>query len=208
MRLQAFSDLLLVRPPSLTYMSIGHEIQQRCLEGRLVRLSGGLPGRPEIRAIYVVPDIATQLSDASEGRLPPAQEEQWTQVAQSLAWFIEGRLVVVPKEDRYSGNAFMLRLRRLARRWAAPPREVWEIRIKDPKPGMRLLGRFAAYDQFIALSRYDRMELGDPWKTWEGKKAWWAAAVQCKALWSNLFNGYQPLTGAYPDDYLSNAKCR
>lgn len=187
-------------------MSIRDEINHRCAEEppRLVRLTGLLPGRPERREVYVVPEISRLVLDGPWG--DGDEEERWVKVAEALAWFIEGRLVSVPERNAYHRDAFMLRLRQV-RSWWWPPPEVWEIRVRAPDPGIRLFGRFAEWNTFVAVAWHDRGALGFP-GTWEGRIAWRFAALQCLARWNGLFAPYPPLRREdYPDGYLSDAEC-
>lgn len=79
--------------------------------------------------------------------------------------------------------------------------EVWEIRSQD-EPGIRVLGRFADTDLFIALTWHKRSELLGP-----QSRPWRDAIVGCKTEWKNLFPAYPPKSGdpsnAYPTDYIS-----
>jgi len=78
--------------------------------------------------------------------------------------------------------------------------EVWEIRSRE-EPGLRVLGRFAEADVFVALTWHKRAALAGP-----QSRQWRDAIVGCKTEWTNLFPAYPPKSGdvnAYPADYIS-----
>src|SRR3546814_10217702 len=65
--------------------------------------------------------------------------------------------------------------------------EVWELRRRAPKPALRVFGRFAAPDVFIAPHMVRRDDLGG-WGSLE-----WAAEIRtCKAIWRQLFHTFPP----------------
>jgi hypothetical protein len=74
--------------------------------------------------------------------------------------------------------------------------EVWDIRSTDPKPGIRVLGRFSEQDTFIALI-WDFHEnlIGADW----GK-----LGERCLQEWDNLFPNSPPFRGKQANDYLSS----
>jgi len=76
--------------------------------------------------------------------------------------------------------------------------EVWDIRVIDPRPGIRALGAFAGTDIFVALTWNDRPNLGG-----RGSPEWAAEIDRCKAKWRQLFPTYRPHKGASLHDYLS-----
>lgn len=71
--------------------------------------------------------------------------------------------------------------------------EVWEIRSCDPKPGIRVFGRFFEVDHFVALTWYEKDDDLD----------YSFAIRECRAKWRKLFHPYEPLSGSSPNDYLS-----
>jgi hypothetical protein len=75
---------------------------------------------------------------------------------------------------------------------------VWEIRIWDTKPQLRLFGRFAAKDVFVALiGPVGRFRI-----TWQGFEQ---IKLQCISQWQQLFGTEEPVTkGDDIDAYISN----
>ena len=79
--------------------------------------------------------------------------------------------------------------------------EVWEIRSIDPRPSIRLFGSFVSKDHFVALTWAWRKELGGRYA-----KEWRAAIQEFKEEWQGYFGNLLPLSGSYPDGYLTNAR--
>ena len=77
--------------------------------------------------------------------------------------------------------------------------EVWELRSRDPNPALRVFGRFAMRNAFVATHWARRDELGG----W-GARDWAAKIRRCKTIWRQLFFTYPPVTGVSINDYLSN----
>jgi hypothetical protein len=72
---------------------------------------------------------------------------------------------------------------------------VWQFRIRDPKPQLRIFGCFAEKDTFVALSVALREDLTGNFGL---------AVVENSAIWGDIFRYHQPLTGDELDAYLSN----
>ena len=81
----------------------------------------------------------------------------------------------------------------------------WDIRSRDPKPSLRVIGHFAETDVFVALVWRPRsvvfegrVHLGEV----QGPN-WDAAKSQCREQWNALFPNHTPLTGENIGDYIS-----
>jgi len=185
-----FLGLLPLR--ALIYMSIHDEIKARCQEGGLYRLASLMTGTLERRGIYVTPELSTLIHGPWSDH---AEERRWGAARAYLDQFITGRLIILPA-GTWHNHAYMGRLDK-------PEDEVWDFRIKAPRPGMRLFGRFAAKDLMVVVTWAERSQFRSR-KTREGRKDWNDAIRACQVAWRNLFPTYDPLNGAYPDDYLSN----
>jgi hypothetical protein len=171
-------------------MSISGEINTLCIEGYLHRLVPALPGSSVRRALYVSREINDLLSGPWTA---PDQEYRWGRARADLEVFVEDQRIVVPRDSRRARSAYMGQLQ-------PPSDEVWDIRCRDPKPGIRILGRFAERDVFIALVWKERLQLRD-----FGSREWRDAILECKTNWQHLFHAYQPMTGNYPHEYISDA---
>jgi hypothetical protein len=171
-------------------MSISDEINGLCTEGRLHRLVPALPGSRIRRALYV----SQEINDLLLGPWADLTHEyRWNRARADLDSFVEHQRIVVPRDSRRARSAYMGQLQ-------PPSNEVWEIRCRDPKPGIRILGRFAERDVFIALVWKERLQLHDL-----DSREWRDAILECKTKWQHLFHAYQPMTGNYPHEYISDA---
>lgn len=168
-------------------MSIYDEIAYWSNQGRLFCVRSSL-GEPAKRALYVSAEIKTLL-DGPWGT--PEWESRCGYLRADLDRFVEGQTLDVAERPYKGKSSYMLRLH--------PPKgEIWEIRSRIPKPGLRLFGRFAGFDNFVVLTWESRPSLGGP-----QSRQWRDATVACSTEWNNLFPAYQPLSGASFHEYLS-----
>jgi hypothetical protein len=72
--------------------------------------------------------------------------------------------------------------------------EVWETRIRRTSPELRVLGRFADVDTFVALNLYDSQL--------KGRRTWDTAKVRCQSDWAALFPNSPPVHGNTANDYI------
>ncbi len=177
-------------------MSIYAEILNRASEGRLFALPPLMPPEPgnAPRHIYVSPEINALCNTG------PWKDSKWMarcmELRAALDRFSQGGLIPVAARPFIGGKRSYMRQ---LFRWRE---EVWEIRSRD-EPGIRVLGRFADTDLFIALAWYLRADLLQL-----QSRQWRDAIIRCKTDWRNLFPAYPPRSAegsnaAYPDDYIS-----
>lgn len=141
-----------------------------------------------VREIFISEDIYTVAQP------PWAQTQMGRRCAQMRAYldaWTEGRRLTV------SDNPYRKRKATNIARTDPVADQVFEFRCIDPKPGIRVLGCFADFDLFVALTWNVRENLTDD-------KAWRDEIERCKAAWRRLFNPYPPFSGAHLHDYLSN----
>ncbi len=173
----------------LTYMSIYDEITRRVKEERLFLLNPAMPKSLVVRKIYVSSEIKSLLLGPWSER---SLEVRCGYLRADIDRYIEGQLLAIAASPYKGKTSYMKQL--------DPPRdEVWEIRSRDPKPGIRLFGRFSEKDVFIALSWHERSNLKGP-----GSRQWRDAKEECKSEWRKLFPTYQPLMGNNINEYLTN----
>ncbi|MBX7200815.1 MAG: hypothetical protein K1X51_15700 [Rhodospirillaceae bacterium] len=124
--------------------------------------------------------------DFDEGR-------RFAQLRAALDQFTSNGLISISEEPyQKSKTTFLARVDPIAD-------EVWDIRVQDPKPGIRCLGCFSAMDEFVALTWNFRENLDGP----RGPK--WAAEInRCKASWRSLFPSYAPHNGSNLNAYVSD----
>lgn len=104
-----------------------------------------------------------------------------------LEAFVRGDPISICLEPYVAGDAFLGRL-------AEPTDEVWDMRAREPNPALRLFGRFAAPDHFVAFDWRPRS------KPWNGREAltdrhdpgWETVKTDCKRQWETLFPKHEP----------------
>lgn len=162
-------------------MSIVDEIRHRQTEGRLHAISPQAPGSSTIRALFVT----TEIKGLLEGPWQTEDEEiRYANLQADFEVFVEGRLI----DPKYLY-------------WLSPKDEyVFEIRSLRPDPSIRVLGKFAERDVFVATNYALRSELG----AWESRE-WRDAKVACSTHWRNLFHTYKPMEGSQLQDFVTNA---
>ena len=120
-------------------MSIYDAIDARVDERLLEKLLPAIVGIPVLRDFYVTADVRDLL-------LGPWRNATWEDRGQRLRADIDlfvGGEVVIASFRESEKSCFLKRL--------LPPTDaVWEFRSRKPKPGIRIFGRFAAVDCFIA----------------------------------------------------------
>jgi hypothetical protein len=119
-------------------------------------------------------------------------EEQCGRLRADLDVFITGRLLTVAARAYHAKTAYMAQLDQ-------PSDEAWEIRSRDPEPSLRVFGRFADKNWFVALTWSRRDDLKGP-----ESRQWRDAIESCKAEWRKLFPTYPPKSGNDIHDYLSD----
>ena len=171
-------------------MSVQDEINVLVARGELFRLKPEYQLQQEYRAMYV----SAQIHGLISGTNCRDEEDKfrWRSTRADLDWFVQGRVITVPVESRQGGDHFMSQLQ-------PPDDEVWDIRCRDPVPGIRVLGSFGDKDLFIALTWELRNPLGE-----FGSIAWQEATNRSKAEWQRLFRSI-PFRGRYPDAYITGA---
>jgi hypothetical protein len=172
-------------------MSIQDEIDTYLSGGQLVRLTQSFPGLAERRKIYTTAEIAMLMRGPWNDR---AWERRWNRAVQQIDEFIDGLYndprITVRSAPRKKSTCFMSRLE-------PESDEIWEIRCRDPKPGLRVFGSFIAKDEFVAL-------LALPHECLNSDDDWNSLIQLYKREWNRYFTT-QPFSGTYPNDYISNA---
>lgn len=116
-----------------------------------------------------------------------------------LEAYVRGDPVSMCLEPYEAGDAFFGRL-------AEPEEEVWDVRAREPNPALRLFGRFAAPDHFIAFDWRPRS------KPWNGREPlgdrhdpdWNTAKAECIGQWVTLFPKHEPVHGGTVDEYVTS----
>lgn len=88
-----------------------------------------------------------------------------------------------------------------------PGQATWDIRSRRPGPGLRVFGRFAARDVFVALTWWPRSRPVN----WSSKQAlkgnqllWRLAILECEEEWNRILPGEVPVAGTRAERYVSD----
>jgi len=170
-------------------MSIRAEIGYRIGEGRLFQLPPLMASAPVVRTMFVGEAIFEAVTPPWD-RSPDGY--RLSRLRADLDAFTEGHLISIAEHPFKKPNiAYMARTH--------PPKdEVWDIRSRDPKPAIRVLGCFAETDTFIALVYDYRRNLGGP-----RSREWRNLIERCKAEWRKLFPSFPPHKGEDVNAYVS-----
>ena len=171
-------------------MSILDEVNDWHVRGRLF-LVPTLFEPTQARIMFLSTELQAQVYGPTWPS--PQEEDRWTALQADLEAYVSGDVLAVAKHPFKGGRDAYLKRLHQARD------EVWEIRSRNPEPQIRIFGRFAAKDVFIAFTWAERPTLGGP-----SSRAWRDAIVRCKTEWRRLFFAYDPFIGATYDDYISN----
>ncbi len=170
-------------------MSICDEIRVWVNEGRLFLFIPDDPGACISRPLYLVEEIRTLV----EGPWETVKDaDRGGALRADLEHFTSGGMVSIAKTPYRAKTALLARL-------DPPGDEVWEIRSRSPRPGLRVFGRFAKTDIFVALEVKSRDALGGP-----KDRSWRDEIVRSKAHWIRLFPSYPAHSGSTVHDYISN----
>lgn len=177
-------------------MSIQAEIVSRIAEGRLRAPRQAMPSAPEKRRIFVVPSVIDML----DGPWTSSREGRRAGAARALLEsFLRGDQIVgrmPPSKDVHTVIALL----------APPVENVWEFRVGTPRPGIRILGRFAEQDTFVATNWLNREGFRDPATQQDDSRKWRDEVVRCKTIWSQLFPSYNPFVGNTLNEFINNAR--
>ena len=133
---------------ALTYMSIRQEIEKRKSGGELHVLDPLFPGVPHERVILATTWLYKELSGPWEDE---AEEVRMARLWADLDHFSTGEVIVVG--NRFDDDCHMKPLEPASD-------EVWEYISRCPSPSLRVFGRFAEVDVFVATHKWARSLLG------------------------------------------------
>jgi len=170
-------------------LTLAHLDRVSITTGQLHRaVFGGLPAR---RILYISEQIRLLLIGQAP-RMDQKRIERWLVARAVLEQFVDGKWMTVKSNPKSRAELAIL---------CPHSDEIWEIRDVKPRPSLRILGSFAQKDCFVALAPYERSELGA-----KGSPEWARALQEYKVQWTWLFGRERPISGGFPNDYLSNAR--
>lgn len=178
-------------------MSTQTILKQAIKEGHLCQLIPALGQTPR-RTLLVHHQLDAILSGVATHRSIGGMRRY-------LEGFVMGGAITMGFTPRSHGSAMMGRLDPVAD-------HTWDFRCVDPSPAIRVFGKFACRDVFVALEwaprskaipGYDRRPLCD-----SDSIEWHIALGQTQKLWSQILPNIKPLSGNKPSDYLSENASR
>ena len=167
-------------------MSIRQEIEKLKGGGELHVLDPLFPGVPHERVILATTWLYKELSGPWEDE---AEEARMARLWADLDHFSAGGVIVVG--NRFDDDCHMKPLEPVSD-------EVWEYISRCPSPSLRVFGRFAEVDVFVATHKWARSLLG-AFKS----RVWKREIRRCKAEWTRLFPAHYPVIGVRVNDYIS-----
>lgn len=177
-------------------MSIYDVLTHNVNHGRLFRLSHSL-GDNEVRTFYASEDVNKLMT----GPWFVPDQSRCEVLRNDFDFFIAGELLNVgmPKPNEHPYKSKSKANFRLLHPGAE---EVWELRSahSEKDQAIRVFGRFADKDVFVALLWHWRKYLGKP-----TSKQWVNARKATATEWTNRFCAYKPIKGVRLNDYVSNA---
>lgn len=174
-------------------MSIHGRIQQAVTVGRLVEFSLEFDSDVRARALYLHPELSNEIQAKGS-----AYDKRLGRLQADFELFVTGQYVAMSMTPYEHKAAFMGLLH--------PPSDgTWEIRSRDPKPGIRVFGKFPCADVFVALTWEPRSvpfrgkkPLGD-----RNSLEYQIALIEANQRWVETFPGLGPLIGESHLDYVS-----
>lgn len=166
-------------------MSIWHIINELEQSQDLVLLRPEFESSEAGRFVFATPEVCDDLY----GQWNTAElQDSYARARQVIDAFIDNRRISARCPPCSSAKAQLALLKE-------PSEEVWEFRSRPPPKGIRVFGRFAAFDVFIATNTALREKIDADFKR---------EKEICKRRWRSLFEPYKPHSGTQLADYLSN----
>jgi hypothetical protein len=170
-------------------MSIRDAIAEAVDQGELAQLPHLLPGVAAVRHVFVTGEVWDFVGGPA---LPKELATKAAEGRRMLDSFTAGNRIVVSLSPHQKPSHCQLSRN-------DPTQDgVWELRIRDPKPQVRIFGCFAECDVFIALSVTAKSDL-------IGKLAYPLAVADNASIWGGLFPSHPPVTGDDINAYISGS---
>jgi hypothetical protein len=172
----------------LTYMSIADTLKALELSQALIRWTPTRTRRTPKRRLYLAREAMRDLCDPGSAINRSAWNRGHTRgrIEANLDLWVLGGYVYLSKRAR-----FICRL-------SPPPPEIWEIRVTEPRPQVRLFCRFIEPDTLIVTKMRMRSDFGD-----KGSRTWETAMNDCVRAWAGLFPMMPPFSAVATDDYIT-----
>ena len=172
----------------MTYMSMAQALQALQVAKVLVPYVPSRTRRLPKRRLYLTTEALHDLNDPNSALNLLAQSKPYT------------RARIVAGLDRWvlGDRIFLSQKARFLCRLTPSPTDVWELRITDPTPQVRLFGRFLEPDTLVITKCHMRNHLGD-----RGSRTWTTAMRACAGQWTQIFPTMAPFTSANIHEYIT-----
>ena len=181
-------------------MSICAQIQRCVRLGELHQLFPRLDSDPVERRVF----ISTEIKGALDGPWPHEEaERRCGELQGDLEAFVKGDNIGMCLTAYQHRAAYMGRL-------DMPKDEVWDIRSRRNPPALRIFGRFASVDTFVAFRirpRSVRVDLLNSEPLGGAKsREWQFAIIETLQEWNRLLPNLNPPHGDDLNVYVSNKR--
>lgn len=166
-------------------MSIRDILREWINAGEMVVLEPALDAMPTVRFVIATKEVAAEICGSWENK---DCEIRYARARAVIDAFIGGARIAVRYPPSRSARAQLALL-------DPPQDQVWEFRSLEPKPGVRVFGRFSEPNVFVALATELRENIDDDF-TKEKER--------CKREWRKFFTPYRPHQGYSLAEYLTN----
>ncbi len=178
-------------------MSIDTQIKRAIREKKLFYLELLMPSDTVRRTMLLHPDVKQSLDGPW---VDVSHERRMRRLQADLEAFVVGQHITMCLAPFKHRTAFMGLLN-------PPENRCWDIRSRDPSPGIRVFGCFAKRDVFVATNWCPRSRSQD----WSKKKAlgprdsneWRDEIMMCRERWKEVFDREQAIKGNDVDDYIA-----
>jgi hypothetical protein len=181
----------------LIYMSIQDSLQRAVARGELAYLPMRLDSDPIERAMLLDDEVKELLSGPFRDI---HHERRIGRLHADLETFVTGGEVSLCFTHHRHGKAYLGLL-------DPPGQATWDIRSRNPGPGLRVFGRFAATNIFVALtwrprSKHVAWSSKDPLA--DDNLLWRIAIHDCEEKWNRILPGEVPVAGTRAENYVSD----
>jgi hypothetical protein len=176
-------------------MSVADEIKSAIEAGKLSYLELSLSSDPTVRTMLAHPEIREVLNGPWTN---DKEARRAGRLRADLERFVTGEVITMSLRPRDHEDAYMGLLEPVSR-------GVFDIRSRDPKPGIRIFGGFPMPNVFAAMN-YEYRSVTPDWSDRRPLAAdemrWQLAILECEARWNKLFS-QPPIKGAKVSDFIT-----
>jgi hypothetical protein len=181
-------------------MSIDDVLQSAIDRGDLTPLPMELPSDSQDRCVLLASEVVTLVFGPY---VNAAHERRAAQLAADLESFVRKKEISISltprgaKKDAKDADFGIL---------DPPGHTTWDYRSRIPSPGIRLVGRFAKVDTFVALGWWPRsvpVTWSDKLPLIDDELRWRIAMHHCETEWYKVLPDLIPVAGTEVENYVS-----